>query len=131
MRNLDLMQRTLDYIRCHPDEWNQGAWRCRTGMCFAGHAAMQAGAVWTYSLDELDDPACVVTPETRDAELMVITPDNTMTDVITYAAETLGVSTHDMLFDSENTLEDLQLMVTSRVTDGSCGCVSCRGFLDW
>lgn len=32
--------RTFAYICTHPKDWHQGAWRCNSGMCFAGHAAV-------------------------------------------------------------------------------------------
>lgn len=41
--NGKLLLETLAYIETHPEEWNQEQWRCQTGMCFAGHAALTAG----------------------------------------------------------------------------------------
>lgn len=31
---------TFAFICTHPFHWNQATWRCDTGMCFAGHAAI-------------------------------------------------------------------------------------------
>jgi hypothetical protein len=50
--NVDLLQRTLDYIEEHPEEWDQYLWGhktpCGTTFCFAGHAALLSGykPVW-------------------------------------------------------------------------------------
>src|SRR4051812_40565249 len=46
IRNKELLQRTIDYIEAHPEEWDQTEWRCGTSMCFAGHAAILAGCEW-------------------------------------------------------------------------------------
>ena len=37
---------TLDYIKAHPERWDQGEWRCSTGMCYAGWLATLAGGTW-------------------------------------------------------------------------------------
>ena len=39
MMDLELMDRALDYIGAHPDEWYQGNWPT----CLAGHMARLAG----------------------------------------------------------------------------------------
>ena len=39
---------TLDHIKAHPETWNQGEWRCRTGMCYAGWLVTLAGGTWLY-----------------------------------------------------------------------------------
>jgi hypothetical protein len=36
--NDDLAYQTLDYIREHPEEWNQEVYFCGTTACFAGRA---------------------------------------------------------------------------------------------
>ena len=41
--NVDLMQKTMDYIEAHPEEWDQDEWRCETTMCFAGWAVALSG----------------------------------------------------------------------------------------
>lgn len=51
--NVDLAFRTLDAIKKNPEVWDQGSWRCGSGMCFAGWAAMLTGAKWVYPQDNL------------------------------------------------------------------------------
>ena len=41
--NVELLDKTLDYIEAYPEEHDQSAWICGTKMCFAGHALCQAG----------------------------------------------------------------------------------------
>jgi len=45
--NVPLMNKTMEHIRNHPDEWNQGTWvgdtACATTACFAGRALILAG----------------------------------------------------------------------------------------
>jgi hypothetical protein len=48
--NLPLLQKALDHIEAHPEEWNQGSWGqtvqgCGTTACLAGHIALLDG--WT------------------------------------------------------------------------------------
>lgn len=52
MANIPLLLKTLDHIRGNPEEWFQATWRCHTGLCFAGHAAVLAGATWVVADDE-------------------------------------------------------------------------------
>jgi hypothetical protein len=41
--NLDLLDRVMDHIDRHPEEWNQENWFCGTAACFAGHAVLMDG----------------------------------------------------------------------------------------
>jgi len=44
--NVDLLDRTLAQIEAHPETWEQRSYRCESGMCFAGWAALLAGGRW-------------------------------------------------------------------------------------
>src|SRR5690606_2757920 len=62
--NADLLKRTLTHIETHPDTWNQAEYRCRTGLCFAGWAAVLAGGVWlSTDPDGVDRDVLVATDE--------------------------------------------------------------------
>lgn len=59
--NLELLDKVLDYIIDHPDEWNQNVWCdaseanvCGTVMCFAGHAATMTGHKYTLNEESGD-----------------------------------------------------------------------------
>lgn len=56
MVNVELMQKVLDHITNHRDEWDQTAWAtktsfssCGTAYCFAGHAVHMTGHELAWS----------------------------------------------------------------------------------
>lgn len=52
MKNIQLLKDTMEWIKAHPEQHNQGVWgytakeACSTFMCFAGHAAVLAGGTF-------------------------------------------------------------------------------------
>jgi len=101
LRGRELAYATLDYIKSHPEEWEQTEWRCESGMCFAGHAAILGGAVWVkQNLNDTD---------WKSALFMIYKGKVKTVDVL--AAEFLEINTDPLrfdLFDSENTIEDIE-----------------------
>jgi hypothetical protein len=101
MFNTELARRALKEIEARPKEWNQDAWRCRTGMCFAGFVAHAAGARWaSRDWDELD----------------VITSQGSREYVSEFAAQQLGFDGSEsagarQLFSAYNDLDDLKELV--------------------
>lgn len=93
---------TLAYIRAHPDEWDQESWRCGTGMCYAGTAAMLAGGTFPFPADALGVFADLVD-----------TPDGRRREISDWAAQVLGLDWESkaVLFDPGNTLGDLTHIV--------------------
>lgn len=66
MPNHALLKTTLEFIKTHPDQWNQEVWReptkCGTSACFAGWAVTLAGGQFgpgaqNVNLDSLTLPA--------------------------------------------------------------------------
>lgn len=53
MLNIDLLDKTMNYIIEHPEEHDQNQWRCGTSRCFAGWACSLDGAVPEFSEDYL------------------------------------------------------------------------------
>lgn len=108
MINVPLLKETLAYIEAHPEEWDQSKWRCGTGACFAGHAAILHGAKWRN-----------LAPD----DMRIIAPGGEVRYVDSYAREALGLKAevyvdHDgdtefgvELFDGHNTLDDLRRIV--------------------
>lgn len=94
--NVALLTATLEYIKAHPEEWDQKTWRCGTTACFAGHAVKQAGARWVNQHE-------------------VITSDGRKEFIDEYASEILGLNRTESyyLFDACNTLEDLERIVAA------------------
>jgi hypothetical protein len=102
--NEELARRALKAIEANPQEWDQDAWRCKTGMCFAGFVAYAAGATW-------DSPA--------KHDLTVRTPNGGTAYVAGFAACELGFYNEDSegavrLFSAYNTIEDLQSLIDVR-----------------
>lgn len=103
MFNRELAERALKAIEANPQEWEQQAWRCDTGMCFAGFVAHAAGATWALPVINLDNP--------RYSN--VITPNGREMDAALFAAEELGLTTRyaTSLFDGGNTLKDIKELI--------------------
>lgn len=105
MVNKELAAQTLEAIKANPKEWSQHSWRCSTGMCFAGHAAIISGARWKVS--EWHDSLLYAELET------VITPDGKELTAEEAAIDALGLDKKDAdaLFHGDNTLALLEEMV--------------------
>ena len=101
--NAPLMFKTLDYIRDHPGQWNQGEWAeqtaCGTVACFAGTAVMLTGYDFDFTVYE---------DEVRSTD-KVTTGDN-IRDVATIELGLTAIQA-DFLFYGGNTLEDLEQYV--------------------
>jgi hypothetical protein len=98
--NMPLIRKTMEYIYVHPHSWDQGAWvsetSCGTTMCFAGTAALLAGA----TLDPKTD-TCT-------------SPDGYIMSIQDYAAQELGLDwaqEEEIFFGNADTPEEMQRIV--------------------
>ncbi len=93
-----LLDRALAFARDNPERHHQQEWRCETGECMAGHIALLSGAQWLL-------------PDVNDAH--VVDPEGTRWHVSDYASHVAGLSLiqADDLFDSHNTLEEIEEIV--------------------
>lgn len=101
---LGLLDRTLNRIAQHPDEWQQSSWWCGTAGCFAAHGLIEAG----YSIDELDLLAKRSWQRrVRDTNEVFISP------IAIRAQEVMGLDEQEaaVLFDGDNNFEMLERMV--------------------
>lgn len=52
-KNIELAYEALDYIREHPEEWDQASYTCGSTACFAGRASLIAGIhptmIWIHT----------------------------------------------------------------------------------
>jgi len=65
--NLDLAVTALAHIKAFAFHHEQGSWRCRTGMCYAGWVGYAAGAKWA-DLTNPDDATMVIPPTVKIPE---------------------------------------------------------------
>lgn len=110
-RNTELLEATMQHINDHPETHQQFWWfnqhECGTGGCFAGWTWMIAGNQPMQSLVRHEDRTLRITDEVDD-------------DITRLRAETtqmLGLTEKeaDILFDANNTIPALQLMVKDLV----------------
>jgi len=103
--NTYLADATIGAIEANPESHNQGDWRCETGMCFAGWAAVVNGAKWVYE-NPLDAP-------TAHDQGLVYNENGSEEHVSTYARRHLGLDLYhsDLLFWGGNTLEKIKEVV--------------------
>lgn len=103
--NLDLLDRVMDHIDQHPEEWKQSYWitatTCGTAACFAGHACLMEG--WQLF------------PVSRfgSYRFEMVAKDGAVNDVRDVAVALLGLDEKqaERLFGATNTLDDLHSMV--------------------
>lgn len=74
--NVPLLDLTLATINYNPERHRQGAWRCGTGMCFAGWAAQLAGYQWAAESPDAENSEYVIVPEGTDGAVLFDTKTN-------------------------------------------------------
>lgn len=100
--NIELLDKALKIIEEHPEHWNQSHWHCGTSHCLAGHIYLIIHEL-PYDCGSINnDEDCPL--DDYDDDVL----ENTYWD----AKKALNISTKDadMLFDGENTLDDLKRM---------------------
>lgn len=132
--NVELLRRTLDYIKTHPNEWDQDRWvtktDCGTSYCFAGWALALSGL--TIHAEQFDEPAVEVGPLNKALpEEYRYSPGPWPHISVRHAAERLlGLSESylradddelysaaDVLFHPDNSLDDLREYVAELCGD--------------
>lgn len=98
MRNVELLEETLQFIKDNPDKHDQETF-CGTAQCFAGWAVALEG--WSMS----------------DLGGLWVEKDGEVRDVDDLAQELLGINQAeaDNLFSGGNNIADLELMVKDLV----------------
>lgn len=105
----------LDHIKTNPRLWDQSTYRCRTGMCIAGHGADRAGGEWAAEPDDSAHSDCLKIDAADNPEHVGVCGDDTHVQAAVRAAHVFGLDDGDacQLFRSCNDLPDLELMVYS------------------
>jgi hypothetical protein len=114
---IDLLRRTLRQIETHPETWNQGTWRCQSGMCFAGWTATLAGREWAYPDSSPDSSMLLAEEEDPQAFVMRWDDEPEVIYVATAAKALLGLdeTEADLLFYGGNTLRTIKAYVANLI----------------
>lgn len=100
-RNAVLAYQALDYIKAHPEEWDQSVWECGTVACFAGWVVRLSGTLPPNPND--DDTDDDDTYSDAAARLLGFSSKAAL-DRASWREVRLGFH----LFYSDNTLKDLE-----------------------
>lgn len=124
--NADLLETTMEYIEAHPEEHDQGTWRnrCSTAFCFAGHAAILAGAESPKVLANSTDYWYIDT----DGKAVADREEHPRAvHVQEYARAALGLNYPQtpILFHSDNTVYQLRAMVDKLIADPDADLTDC------
>lgn len=100
-RNIELLQKTMQHIKDHPEQHHQSTWiatsHCGTAACFAGHAALLSGMTFA-EVDKKMSGIGVGNGYTVGGALLGLTDEEAC-----------------IMFASTNTIEMLELMVKDMV----------------
>lgn len=104
--NAALLRQTLEQIETHPETWEQGSYRCGTGMCFAGWAAELAGGHWLAGPDDAGNSYLIAEPDDGEGAFIIRRSGEAVVDAHVRAQRILGLtwSQAEDLFDGSNTL---------------------------
>lgn len=119
--NVALLRKTLEVVEeeavklgTEECRWDQGSWRCGTGMCFAGWAVHLDGAKWAsedgYS-DHYDDVVAEPGDNVTSVPWDDVTPGVTaVVSVAIRAQQILGLTDDEanVLFAASNDIDDIQ-----------------------
>ena len=118
MPDIEKLQRTVQFIKDHPEKHQQEVWSCDTGACFAGWAVLLHGwqqAVW--GPDHLDYAGTAVhgqvVPDGMDPTYVVDRAKRTSQWVRDVAVKELDLKYEEaqLMFHGSNTIDVLELMV--------------------
>lgn len=123
-RNVELLRATMKFIEQHPEKHEQGQWatQCGTAFCYAGHAALLAGATppsansMTHGRFWMVDPG---TFQSRSETTLEQIASGTL-PVDEFAARQLGitVSEAEVMFAGDRTRQELRMLVDA-LCDGA------------
>lgn len=120
----DLAVATAVHLNLYPEKHRQRAWRCETGMCYAGHYAALSGEVsWLLDDKEMDGlwhdedfPRIYIEGGTwADISEIVVDRSGKRWKVSEWVAQHMGISDSESsrLFAGSNSREDVEALVKS------------------
>lgn len=121
VRNVKLLQTTMNYVEKHPEQHDQTNWvnHCNTAFCYAGHAAIIAGATRPPNEATAWGNYWMVNPETLESHASGAydAADRSLA-VDEFAAKELGITMAEAeaLFDGDRTITGLRTLVDALCT---------------
>jgi hypothetical protein len=116
--NVELLKRTLAKIETLPvreneQSWDQTAYRCETGMCFAGWTCELTGGQWAGPVFNSLSSFLVATPDDNPDELTTVSGGPAVIRARHRAQRVLGLDADQSiyLFSEYNTLDHLRRIV--------------------
>lgn len=115
-RNIQLLRDTIDYIDAHPDEHDQDDWvqPCGTAFCYAGHAALLAGATRPGLEITRGESTWYVDTQTLESVIgRYFDVKEHVLEVSVFAEQKLGLTYNeaDIMFSEVRTRAELRLLV--------------------
>lgn len=74
LRGLDLLDAAITQIEQHPETWDQGRWRCKSGMCLGGWMCDLTGGRWLTGAGEDGRAYLVPEPGEEQWDIIVVGP---------------------------------------------------------
>jgi hypothetical protein len=111
--NVGRLWGTLAYIEANSDQWDQGDYRCKSGMCMAGWACERYGGRWIFPEPLSQGRDDWLVPEPEDNSVIYVMGDVRYVIAHDRAGRLLGLTEDqaDDLFHPKNTLDDLRRIV--------------------
>lgn len=123
-RNVELLQTTMRQIEQNPETHDQGRWitACRTAFCYAGHAAILAGALPPAAAKDEFGSFWAIDPTTCKSALLSAYDlrESSKMPVDVFAAKRLGITgaEAEVLFAGDRTIPELRALVDA-LCDGA------------
>lgn len=133
-RGLALLDEAIDQIEMHAKaaeaggkcQWEQGEWRCASGMCLAGWVSQLAGGKWATPVSSDNDyqpyEDCLVAEAGDDSDdVMASTSAGTVIHAQERATRLLGLGHDDAytLFEGDNTVETIKGIREELIAEGA------------
>lgn len=111
--NVVHLRLTLAQIEAHPETWEQGEFRCETGLCVAGWGAQLAGGRWLFKDPTSFHAYMLVAGDGDDPEDCEVLYGQRVISAHYRAMRLFGLTSSQahVLFEADNTLADVRRII--------------------
>lgn len=111
--NVALLDQVMAHIEANPHDWEQGDYRCSTGMCFAGWAVELSGGTWVTDRDSRWRDQVFAEPDDEYSYASTLDGKTEVTDADYRAQRVLGIGGDEAgdLFYAGNTMDEIRRIV--------------------